>query len=188
MNKGEYGYLQKYRKDELKKTLLLGLVILTGALICVAVLKTTKHIIILIPILASLPFAKSLVNWFMVAKYQFVSKEDYEKLKDLLEEDETLLAELTFVTQESMFYLPIIYICEDQIFYIYEKGLTKLTRELINQEVTDLMNRTGYSCNVVLCDDYKDLVEKIKKRIKKKDKDYSKTVSNLSQRFLNQSV
>ncbi|MBQ3513713.1 MAG: hypothetical protein IJA32_07940 [Lachnospiraceae bacterium] len=188
MNKGEYGYLQKYRKEELKKTLLLGLVILTGALICLAVLKTTKHIIILIPILASLPFAKSLINWFMVAKYKFVSKEDYEELSQLLDEDEKLLAELTFVTKESMFYLPIVWICENQVFFLYEKGLTKLTGEQINHEITDLIKRTGYTCKIVLCSDYKDLVDKIKKRTKKKDKDYSKTVNNLSQRFLDQSV
>lgn len=188
MNKGEYGYLQKYRKEELKKTILLGLVILTGALICILVLKTTKHIIVLIPILASLPFAKSLINWFMVAKYEFVSKEDYDAVNRLLQEDEKLLSELTFVTNESMFYLPLIYIFENQIYFIYEKGLTKLTEEQIVREITELMNRTGYQCNVVPCNDYKELLKKLEKRTRKNEKDYTKMVNDLSQRFLDQSV
>lgn len=188
MNKGEYGYLQKYRKEEIKKTLLLGFVILAGVIICLAILKTTKHLIILIPILASLPFAKSLINWFMVAKYPFVSKEEYDEIWKLLGEDERLLAELTFVTKESMFYLPLVCICENQIFALYKKGLTKLNKDQIKEEITDLLQRTGYSCMNVLCSDYNDLVEQIKNRRKKCDKDYSKTVKNLSQRFLDQSV
>ena len=146
MDKGEYGYLQKYRKNELVKTLLLGLIILTGAMVCLLVLKTTKHVIVLIPILASLPFAKSLINWFMVCKYKPVSKEEYEEIKKLLKEedkDEKILAELTFVTKDSMFYLPLLYLCQNQVYFIYEKGLTKLSEDEIFKEVEELMKKTG---------------------------------------------
>lgn len=191
MDKGEYGYLQKYRKNELVKTLLLGLIILTGAMVCLLVLKTTKHVIVLIPVLASLPFAKSLINWFMVCKYKPVSKEEYEEIKKLLKEedkDEKILAELTFVTKDSMFYLPLLYLCQNQVYFIYEKGLTKLSEEEIFKEVEELMKKTGYSCNVVLCENYEELMNKIKNRSKKEDKDYTKTVHALSQRFLDQSV
>lgn len=188
MNKGEYGYLQKYRKDELKKAILLGLVILAGVLVCFVILKTTKHIVVLIPILTSLPFAKTLINWFMVSKYKFVSKECYEEVKQLLSKDERLLAELTFVTTESMFYLPLVYIYENKLVFLYQKGLTKLKREQIKQEITNLISKTGYTCTIDLYDKYEEFLDRIKKRQKKEDKDYQKTVKNLSMRLLDQSV
>ena len=188
VNKGEYGYLQKYRKDELKKAILLGLVILAGVFICFVILKTTKHIIVLIPILTSLPFAKTFINWFMVSRYKFVSKECYEEVKQLLSEDEKLLAELTFVTTESMFYLPLVCIYENQLVFLYQKGLTKLTKEQIKQEITSLISKTGYTCTVSLYDKYEEFLDRIKKRQKKQDKDYKKTVKNLSVRLLDQSV
>ena len=156
VNKGEYGYLQKYRKDELKKAILLGLVILAGVFICFVILKTTKHIIVLIPILTSLPFAKTFINWLMVSRYKFVSKECYEEVKQLLSEDEKLLAELTFVTTESMFYLPLVCIYENQLVFLYQKGLTKLTKEQIKQEITSLISKTGYTCTVSLYDKYEE--------------------------------
>ena len=87
-----------------------------------------------------------------------------------------------------MFYLPLIYIFENQIYFIYEKGLTKLTEEQIVREITELMNRTGYQCNVVPCNDYKELLKKLEQRTRKNEKDYTKMVNALSQRFLDQSV
>ena len=52
----------------------------------------------------------------------------------------------------------MLFITENQIYFIYEKGLTKLTVEQIVREITDLMDRTGYQCNVVPCNDYKEML------------------------------
>ena len=70
MDKGQYGYIKKYRKKIIISIITLGILILAGVILSLAMFKTTKTLIILLPILISLPFAKQIVALIMCSKFK----------------------------------------------------------------------------------------------------------------------
>lgn len=56
MEKGQYGYIKKHKKKIITSIIILGVMILTGVILSLVMFKTTKTLIIILPILISLPF------------------------------------------------------------------------------------------------------------------------------------
>ena len=81
MEKGQYGYIKKHKKKIITSIIILGVMILTGVILSLAMFKTTKTLIIILPILISLPFAKQIVALIMCSKFKPLTDEEHKKIE-----------------------------------------------------------------------------------------------------------
>jgi len=80
LKKGDYGYLDKYKKSNLIGVLLLGLMIIFIVVTVIIMHGDTKRVAIIFAILLALPFSKFIIAYFMVAKFKPISKDEYNKI------------------------------------------------------------------------------------------------------------
>ena len=71
-NKGDYGYLTRYKRNKLIATVVLGLMIILSVVITVIMFGDTKRVAIIFAILLSLPFAKFFIAYITCARYKSI--------------------------------------------------------------------------------------------------------------------
>ncbi len=78
--KGDYGYINAYKKNKLIFALILAIMIAFIVLTVIVMYGHTSKVVIVFAILLSMPFAKFLIAYIICAKFNSLSKSDYEKI------------------------------------------------------------------------------------------------------------
>ena len=114
--KGTYGHSKKYRIYRLIFAAILLVLILADVLFSVLVFHTRKTVYIIIACILAIPFARNVVDVIMTFKARPLSKEEYEKTKELSEKtNKPLLYDVSITQEEGMYYVPCMAVYNNNI-------------------------------------------------------------------------
>ena len=119
MEKGQYGYIKRHKKKIIISIIILGVMILTGVILSLVMFKTTKTLIIILPILISLPFAKQIVALIMCSKFKPLTEEDHQKIEKGIhyENRDGILYDISLSRYEGMMFFPAVIVRDGRTFY-----------------------------------------------------------------------
>ena len=127
MEKGQYGYIKKHKKKIITSIIILGVMILTGVILSLAMFKTTKTLIIILPILISLPFAKQIVALIMCSKFKPLTEEEHKKIEKGIhyENRDGILYDISLSRYEGMLFSPAVIVRDGRMLFLYQKAFDK---------------------------------------------------------------
>ncbi len=127
MEKGQYGYIKKHKKKIITSIIILGVMILTGVILSLAMFKTTKTLIIILPILISLPFAKQIVALIMCSKFKPLTEEEHKKIEKGIhyENRDGILYDISLSRYEGMLFFPAVIVRDGRMLFLYQKAFDK---------------------------------------------------------------
>ena len=127
MEKGQYGYIKKHKKKIITSIIILGVMILTGVILSLAMFKTTKPLIIILPILISLPFAKQIVALIMCSKFKPLTEEEHKKIEKGIhyENRDGILYDISLSRYEGMLFFPAVIVRDGRMLFLYQKAFDK---------------------------------------------------------------
>lgn len=127
MEKGQYGYIKKHKKKIITSIIILGVMILTGVILSLVMFKTTKTLIIILPILISLPFAKQIVALIMCSKFKPLTEEEHKKIEKGIhyENRDGILYDISLSRYEGMLFFPAVIVRDGRMLFLYQKAFDK---------------------------------------------------------------
>lgn len=140
MEKGQYGYIKKHKKKIITSIIILGVMILTGVILSLAMFKTTKTLIIILPILISLPFAKQIVALIMCSKFKPLTEEEHKKIEKGIhyENRDGILYDISLSRYEGILFFPAVIVRDGRMLFLYQKAFDKKITdvEFLKKEIT----------------------------------------------------
>ena len=127
MEKGQYGYIKRHKKKIIISIIILGVMILTGVILSLVMFKTTKTLIIILPILISLPFAKQIVALIMCSRFKPLSEEEHQKIEKGIhyENRDGILYDISLSRYEGMIFFPAVIVRDGRMLFLYQKAFDK---------------------------------------------------------------
>lgn len=127
MEKGQYGYMNRHKRNLLISIISLGLLVITGVFITVVMFGTKKSVFIVIPILIALPFAKQIIAYLMCAGFKELTGDEYKRLEMELSYfgDACVLYDVSISRYEGMTYFPAAVIRDGRILVFYRPVWSK---------------------------------------------------------------
>lgn len=127
MEKGQYGYIKKHKKKIITSIIILGVMILTGVILSLIMFKTTKTLIIILPILISLPFAKQIVALIMCSKFKPLTEEEHKKIEKGIhyENRDGILYDISISRYEGMMFFPAVIVRDGRMLFLYQEAFDK---------------------------------------------------------------
>ena len=103
VNKGEYGYLKSYKLSKLLVVAILAVMIAAVVIGTLIMYGDTSRVIIVIAILLSLPLAKFIIAYVIVAKFDALTFDQHAKISNNYKsKDESLLYDITISQYEGV--------------------------------------------------------------------------------------
>ena len=127
MEKGQYGYIKKHKKKIITSIIILGVMILTGVILSLVMFKTTKTLIIILPILISLPFAKQIVALIMCSKFKPLTEEEHKKIEKGIhyENRDGILYDISISRYEGLMFFPAVIVRDGRMLFLYQEAFDK---------------------------------------------------------------
>lgn len=121
MDKGQYGYMNRYKRNLLISIISLGLLVIIGVFVTVLMFGTKKSVFIVIPILIALPFAKQIIGYLMCANFRELDEDEYAQIKERVTYfgDEAIVYDVSISRYEGMTYFPVAVIRDGRILVFY---------------------------------------------------------------------
>lgn len=118
---------KKHKKKIITSIIILGVMILTGVILSLVMFKTTKTLIIILPILISLPFAKQIVALIMCSKFKPLTEEEHKKIEKGIhyENRDGILYDISISRYEGMMFFPAVIVRDGRMLFLYQKAFDK---------------------------------------------------------------
>lgn len=153
-NKGTFGYIKNQRMFEIIKTIILFAMALGIFFIGYCTLGTKKSLWTVFSILAMLPACKSLVGVIMLARFNSITKEMYDKYMESAGNIKCIFENVLTTSQKS-YYVPVI-ACENNtiIGYVISKKASDVKD--VTEHLENVLNNAGHKSIVVKIFDKED--------------------------------
>ena len=133
--KGQYGYIDYYKKGKLLVTLILAIMIASIILSMLLAFGDTGRIGIIFAILLVLPFAKFLIAYIMCAKFQTMPQDVYDVVHGQTDETD-MIYDLVITQTEGMHYYDAVCVRNGSVYFakkIHSIGEPNDKTKLIDQ-------------------------------------------------------
>ncbi len=138
--KGDYGYINSYKKKKLIGALILLLMIVFIVVTVRIMFGDTKRVAIVFAILLSLPFAKVFIAFFVVKGFKSMDKKDYGEISEALVDD-LIAYDVTLSRYEGMRYYYCLCVKNGFVYaYVPAKDFSSKKKdytEWIKQSIND---------------------------------------------------
>ncbi|MDD7402387.1 MAG: hypothetical protein SO170_02265 [Butyribacter sp.] len=159
--RGEFGYIKRKKKSALLTTLLM---VLLGIIVFVTGLLLNKmsnrNIFTVIAVLFVLPGAKSLVAYIVTFPYQSVSKERYDRVREVLPEQTELYADMVITSAEKVMHLDFAVVGNGQVIGLLGNGKQEIS--YVRKYLTDGVHNWGPDYKVKIVDSEKTFLNEVK--------------------------
>lgn len=122
MEKGQPGYLNKYKKKQLRLVMLYFSLVLICFLVGIIVYHTNKNVFTIPAVLLVLPAARALGHYLVIFSYASYPDTKVEALYNLTKSQICLMFDLVVTTNESTLYVPVGAIHKEQIIFWLPAG------------------------------------------------------------------
>lgn len=161
-NKGEYGYLKNYK---VSKLLIIGLLSIMLAVVVLGTLimfGDTSRVIIVIAILLSLPLAKYMIAYIIVAKFNGLTFDEHAKIaNNYKSKDGCLLFDMTVSQYDGIKFYHSMLIKNGKIYALVLNKDFNQSKKDYEKWVLDCITNDKYKYKVSLFNDIDEFVKKI---------------------------
>lgn len=170
--KGEYGYIDSYKKSKLIITLIFALMISFIIITMLFMFGTTQRVMVIFAILLVLPFSKFLIGYLMCAAFNPLDKKLYDKLSSETKDcPGNLLYDVVITCTEGMKFYQSMYICNSRIYaFITDKKFSDNKKDY-EKWIKDCISGTKFSYSIKLFDDLDEYIKKVNSVSSANDKD-----------------
>lgn len=165
MNPGEYGFYKYYKKKKLIICLILFLIITFVVGACLFLYHTTKKTAIVVAIVLVLPLAKTLIAYWLIAKFHSVDNDIHDKILNICNGDDYIvLFDTCLSSTEGIYGTPVIVIYNGNSYIYFTGGnIKKLNNAMLKSYVLDCLKRWKYDdFTTYIFNDIDEMLEAIK--------------------------
>lgn len=147
MEKGTLGYINSYKKKYGLYSLILAVLIVGLAIGIYLIFHTVKHVAILVPVILSLPFAKLLTLWIIVAKFHSLREEDGKRIRTQLSGRSNciVLFDMALSSYDAISFASCLVIDQGNIYLLWGGSNDKKYNAGKQREyVQGIVEKTGY--------------------------------------------
>lgn len=168
MEKGNYGYIDHYKKNKLTVAAVF-LALIAIAIIAVLVIFQTKNTyFIVIPILLVLPFAKYFVAFIVVQPYVTMAEESHERVCKVVEGNEHIIPiyDVTLASEAGISYLDFILVIDGVVYGCASHSNKKFKTSDMETYLQKLIKGAGYQNKAFVYEGVEDTLRAVNKRVK----------------------
>jgi len=159
IQKGEYGYLKKYKISKLIISLILAVMIAFVVLTTIIIYGDTSNVLIVFAILLSLPLAKFIIAYILCSKFNSLNNEQYQTI--ISNFNETLLYDIAVTQYEGiMFYQSILIKNGKIIAFVTDKNFNN-NKNNYKKWIHNSVNDDKYTYNITILNDIDQYIKKI---------------------------
>lgn len=159
IQKGTYGYIEKRRKFEIIKTLLLFMIPLSLFAAGIIATHSRLNILTIVAVLGMLPASKSAVIMIMYIKGHGISKEDYETYEPYMKDLKTSYDNI-FTTYEKTFEIPSMVVRCGNVCGISAKKYDSIGA--LEKHIEATLKQEGYIVNCKIFEKTEQYIERLK--------------------------
>lgn len=163
ITKGSYGYMKKYQKGKLCVSLVLLAMIVFIVSTMYIMFGDTKRVGIVFAILLSLPFAKYIISFIVVAGFKGMKQEDYEHICEQLDEkQELVLYDVVISKYEGMKFFYSVCIKNGKLYALCSSKDFDIEKKKLKEWLLYAVADKKYEYKVQLFTDVDEYIKKIK--------------------------
>lgn len=161
-NKGEYGYLKSYKLSKLLMIALLSIMLAAVVLGTLIMFGDTSRVIIVIAILLSLPLAKYMIAYIIVAKFNSLTFDVYTKItNNYKSKDGCLLFDMTVSQYEGIKFYHSMLVKNGKIYALVLNKDFQQSKKDYEKWILDCITNDKYKYKVSLYNDIDEYIKKI---------------------------
>lgn len=160
--KGEYGYIDSYKKSKLIISLIFAAMISFIIITMLFMFGSTQRIMVIFAILLVLPFSKFLIGYIMCAAFKPLSHESYDRIsKETKEASGNLLYDVVITRTEGMKFYQSMYICNSRIYAYVEDKKFNDNKKAYETWIKECVNGTKFDYNIKVFSDLEEYIKKV---------------------------
>lgn len=160
--KGEYGYLKSYKLSKLIVLGILAIMIAAVVLGTIIMYGDTSRVIIVIAILLSLPFAKYLIAYIIVAKYNSLTFDEHAKISNSYRsKDNCLVFDVTISQYEGIMFYHSMLIKNGKIYALVQNKDFAEKKKEYEKWIFNSIQSEKYKYKISLFDNIDEYIKKI---------------------------
>lgn len=161
-NKGEYGYLKSYKLSKLLMIALLSIMLAAVVLGTLIMFGDTSRVIIVIAILLSLPLAKYMIAYIIVAKFNSLTFDVYTKITNNYKaKDGCLLFDMTVSQYDGIKFYHSMLVKNGKIYALVLNKDFQQSKKDYEKWILDCITSDKYKYKVSLYNDIDEYIKKI---------------------------
>ncbi|MBO6113816.1 MAG: hypothetical protein J6P57_02045, partial [Lachnospiraceae bacterium] len=152
--KGEYGYMDSYKKSRLIISLIFAAMISFIVITMLFMFGSTQRIMVIFAILLVLPFSKFLIGYIMCSTFKPLSKERHEKLSgETKEATGNMLYDVVITRTEGMKFYQSMYICNSRIYAFIDDKRFSDNKKSYETWIKECINGTKFDYTIKVFSD-----------------------------------
>ncbi len=160
--KGEYGYMDSYKKSRLIISLIFAAMISFIVITMLFMFGSTQRIMVIFAILLVLPFSKFLIGYIMCSTFKPLSKERYEKLSgETKEATGNMLYDVVITRTEGMKFYQSMYICNSRIYAFTDDKRFSDNKKSYETWIKECINGTKFDYTIKVFSDLDEYIKKV---------------------------
>ncbi len=121
--KGNYGYARSLKKRRLLLMFACFFFILADVIISLVFFQTKKTLFVVLACIMAIPFAKNLIGYLMVIRYQPLTEEEYREAEAMAAERDTTFAyDISVTAPEGVLFYPCVAIYNNNVIGLLQAG------------------------------------------------------------------
>lgn len=180
VDKGSYGYVDTYKKHQLKKVLMWVGFIVAIIIVGFIVFKTRKNYATILAVLLVLPAAKTLVAYIIMIPFKTDKQEYYQEVSKLINDKMTLLSDLVVTKYEGVMMYSLVVIIQGNVYAFVHPQKIKVNQ--LKSYMTTIVRQCGGDQDAEIFesfDDFKMKISKLSKEAAETEYDNSMLVNTL---------
>ncbi|MBR1815547.1 MAG: hypothetical protein IJ763_02480 [Lachnospiraceae bacterium] len=160
--KGEYGYMNSYKKSKLIISLIFAVMISFIIITMLIMYGSTQRVMIIFAIILVLPFSKFLISYIMCMTFKPMDKETYEYINDkTASQNGTLLYDVVITETAGMKFYQSICVSDGRIYAYIEDKKYKIQKNDYIKWIKNCISGTKFSYTIHVTDDKDEYIKKV---------------------------
>ena len=121
--KGNYGYARGLKRKRMLLMLACFAFIMVDVIISLVFFQTRKTLFVVLAAIMSIPFAKNLIGYLMVIRYEPLTEEEHAEAERIAEERGTTLAyDISVTDSEGVLFYPCVAVYNNNVIGLLQSG------------------------------------------------------------------
>ena len=165
--KGNYGYARGQKRLRLILMLVCFLFILTDVLISLIFFQTKKTLFVVIACVIAIPFAKNLIGYLMLIKFEPLSEEDYKEAEAI--SDVIMAYDISVTDTNGVLFYPCVAVYNNNVIGLLQQGQNQKKKDAV-EYLKKVQERVSTKPRVIVVDSLKDMRRELSRLTPPKEK------------------
>lgn len=169
MEKGNYGYAKKLKRRRLLLMMICFIFILVDVIISLIFFQTKKTLFVVIGCVMAIPFAKNLIGYLMIIRYEPLSEEEYREAEEIAKEKEMAMAyDISVTASEGILFYPCVAVYNNNVIGLLQAGQNQKKKDA-TEYLKKVQERVNSKPRVIVVDSLKDIRRELNRLSPPKD-------------------